>query len=62
MVFHSTMAASTFKIPGEYDYHGMTMSAAFPADVLDKIKELVLNDDDVVIATYPKSGNYMSIY
>ena len=39
-----------------YSYNGMTMSSVFPADILNKIKQTVFNDDDIIVATYPKCG------
>lgn len=47
---------SRFELPGEYIYDGMVMSEACPSEILDRIKQLELDDDDVLVATYPKSG------
>ena len=44
----------------EYEYEGMTMlEEAFPAWGLDAIKETLLDDSDVMIATYPKCGKFI---
>ena len=40
----------------EYVYEGMVMTNNFPAWALDQIKETVLDDSDILIATYPKCG------
>ena len=40
----------------EYEYEGMVMSNYFPAWALDQIKETLLDDSDILIATYPKCG------
>ena len=43
----------------EYDYEGMTMvKEGFPAWALDKIKETLLDDSDIMVATYPKCGKF----
>ena len=41
----------------EYEYEGMTlMKEVFPAWALDEIKETLLDDSDVMVATYAKCG------
>ena len=39
-----------------HEYDGMQMTAQFPAKNLDRIKETVFDDDDILVATYPKCG------
>lgn len=51
-----------FKLPGEYIYDDIVMCETFPAHALDRLKLLELDDTDIIIATYPKSGkNILSI-
>lgn len=55
------MSASVHEVPGQYTYmEGLVMCPVTPAYVLDKIKETELDDTDVVIASYPKSGRRSS--
>lgn len=48
--------ASSFKTPGEHVYDGVVFCKIFPAATLDAVKKFKFKDDDVLIATYPKSG------
>ena len=45
-----------FEHPGEHDFEGVTYHGAIPADALNKVKVMELRTDDVILATYPKSG------
>ena len=39
-----------------YEYDGMTMLTLFPVKNLDRIKETVFDDEDIIVATYAKCG------
>ena len=46
-----------FHYPGEYVYKGILYHEAFPIDILKDVEErLVLAPHQVVIESYPKSG------
>ena len=46
----------------EYKYEGMMMvEEAFPAWALDKLKDTLFDDSDVIIATYPKCGKFYNV-
>ena len=47
-----------WSFPGCHEYEGIVYCSAFRADALDKIKELHLDPNDILISNYPKSGNY----
>ena len=43
----------------EYKYEGMMMlKEIFPSWALDKLKETLFDDSDIIIATYPKCGKF----
>ena len=44
----------------EYKYEGMVMvEEIYPAWGLDRLKETLFDDSDIIIATYPKCGKYL---
>ena len=45
------------KCPGEHVYEGIRMMSTNPVSSLDAIKQFKFRDDDVLLATYPKTGN-----
>ncbi len=45
-----------YKVPGEHIEDGIVYSLIFPAEVLERVKNLPLYEDDLIIATYPKCG------
>lgn len=45
-----------FKHPGEHAYEGVTYTESIPKESLEKVKDMELRPDDVILATYPKSG------
>ncbi len=44
------------RVPGEHEKDGVVYFEAIPRDTIDKIPDLQLHDDDVILATYPKCG------
>ena len=56
----TTMA--NYKIPGEHIYDGIVFGEIFPAEVLDAVKKFTFKEDDILIATYPKSGMFLTFY
>jgi len=49
--------ARTFVIPGQHCYEGTWYPGTFPPPFLERIKAIDYRDDDVVMVSYPKSGN-----
>ena len=49
---------ANYKIPGEHIYDGIVFGEIFPSKVLDEVKNFVFREDDILIATYPKSGTF----
>ena len=45
-----------FKHPGEHAYEGVTYTQSVPKESLEKVKDMELRSDDVILATFPKSG------
>ena len=45
-----------FKHPGEHEYEGVTYTQSVPKESLEKVKDMELRSDDVILATFPKSG------
>jgi hypothetical protein len=43
------------RLPGEHIYDNMVMGRITPPSVLDRIKDLEL-DQDIMVASYPKTG------
>ena len=43
-------------VPGEHVYDGIMYAGVFPARILERIKSFEFRDDDIILATYPKSG------
>ena len=59
-VVHSLGTMAKLRLT-EYEYEGMTfMKEAFPSWALDEIKETLLDDSDVMVATYAKCGEIFS--
>ena len=52
------LTMASYKIPGEHIYDGIVFGEIFPAGVLDAVKKFPFKEDDILIATYPKSGIY----
>ncbi len=49
-----------FHIPAEYVYDGMVMQAeVYPKEILDRVKKLDFAPDDVLLASYCKSGMWL---
>ena len=42
---------------GAHIYDGVLFSGGFPAEHIDRVKSMKFFDNDVLIATYPKSGD-----
>ena len=62
---HNTNTMSTgvkelWSFPTHHVYEGVTYCDAFRAEALDKIKDLELAPDDILLCNYPKSGTCMS--
>ena len=45
-----------------HEYEGMVLNALFPAKNLDRIKETVFDDKDLILVTYPKCGKFCHIF
>ena len=45
-----------YKFPGVHIYEGMAMSRYMPAHKIDAAKVYEFHEDDVIVASYPKSG------
>ena len=55
----TNMAKSRYHYPGEYTYKGILYNKDFPVDLLKEVEEsLNLTPNHVVIASYPKSGQF----
>ena len=55
-------AAKAYRFPGEHMYKGVTYSGLFPASSLRGIEEdLQLGSQDIVVASFPKSGMLKSL-
>ena len=51
------MAETQFKMPGQHVYDDMVLPGLFTADIMDKIKnDIIFQDDDIIMTSYPKSG------
>ncbi len=52
-----------YRVPDQYEYDGITFPGMMiPKDMVDHIKnEYKFRDGDIIIATYPKSGNSLNI-
>ena len=52
-------AKSRYHYPGEYTYKGILYNKDYPVDLLKEVEEsLNLTPNHVVIASYPKSGQF----
>ena len=52
------MEASQHKTVGEHMYDGVVFHAPIRSENLDKLKQIVFDDQDVIVMSYPKSGKY----
>ena len=48
-----------FTFPGEHIYNGVRFGFIFPAEILDRLKTFKINDNDVLVVGFPKSGIYI---
>ena len=48
--------AEPHKIPGAHIYEGKKYHGLIPKKALDKVKSFQFRDDDILVATYPKTG------
>ncbi|ELU14240.1 hypothetical protein CAPTEDRAFT_220895 [Capitella teleta] len=48
----------SYKVPGEYQYEGITFSIAFPDISYDMLDGWQVKESDVVVTTFPKSGTW----
>ena len=49
-----------YKMPGLHIYDGIPFNDEFSAEILDQARAFPFHDDDVIVATHPKSGAYPS--
>ena len=49
---------STYSLPDTFVYDGITLTIPFNPEVMDKVKIFPFRDDDIMVASYPKSGEY----
>ena len=56
------MSAETHRIPGQYVYDGIVFGSVNPAAALDKIKTITDYSGDLLLATYPKTGETSEQY
>ena len=45
-----------FRFSGEHVYEGIRLGFIFPADILDRLKTFKVNENDVLVVGFPKSG------
>ena len=47
------------KVPAEFEYEGIRWPGmAFSVKMLDESRKLKLTPEDIIVATYPKSGRF----
>ena len=52
-----SLESMRYRYPGAHIHNGMVLPAAFPSHRIEAAKTYTFHPSDVVIATYPKSGN-----
>jgi len=50
-----------YNLDGMYIYEDMVMCKLFPKNVLDGVWKFAFDKSDVVVSTYPRSGEYWII-
>ena len=48
-------------IDGEYQYEGLTMGKTVPREQLDKLKGYKFREDDILMPSYLKAGNFTTL-
>jgi len=54
------MADYTF--PGEWIKDNMVLEPRVTAETINQLESFEMTEDDVLIASYPKTGTYQSVY
>ena len=50
------------KVPAEFEYEGIRWPGmAFSVKMLDESRKLKLTPEDIIVATYPKSGRFQML-
>ena len=53
---------SVYKMPNQYDYHGLKMNKyVYPPEHVDEARNLELKSDDILVASYPRTGKLVII-
>ena len=47
---------TSFEMPGQMVHEDMTLVEVFPLDTVRKVQQMELEATDVVVASYPKTG------
>ena len=46
----------SFKLPGQHVYRGVAFQGGYPVEQLREVENLQFTADDVIVASYPKTG------
>ena len=55
-VFETEVEMTSFEMPGQMVHEDMTLVEVFPLDTVRKVQQMELESTDVVVASYPKTG------